>query len=393
MHVKKTWFILALMAILTLWIILLANQVRVINVKDYGAAGDGVTDDTKAIQRALQHAPNHTIYFPPGVYAITEELPIHSGTEIEGNDAIIQASSGLLTILHIKGDNVRVTGLTINGNRSSLRGITIAEGSHNVDISDCIIKNFTQPKNQEWSRMTVSGIRIAGDTKNISIDHSAIQNVTARNPVKGWGHLIARGILISPLNKQQAETNNITISGSSFTNIGPKDDGDGIVVQGFKNHVQLKIINNTFSANHKRAIKIQSPGVLVKGNTITNNFYKNNFYTTYQETKTYDMWAAISVYADDTIIEQNTITGVGRFARIIDIANASSIKVIDNVLKNGYIGTDKLSPIISITSSQTGQILKNFTILDNTFINGRYGVLAASKITNLKVWNNKLLNS
>lgn len=48
-----------------------------ISVKDFGAVGDGVADDTVAIQRALNHA--HTrrlaaITFPHGAYRVTSPL-------------------------------------------------------------------------------------------------------------------------------------------------------------------------------------------------------------------------------------------------------------------------------------------------------------------------------
>ena len=44
------------------------------NVKDYGAVGDGVTDDTSEVKAAL--TSGGTIYFPPGRYRITSTLTI-----------------------------------------------------------------------------------------------------------------------------------------------------------------------------------------------------------------------------------------------------------------------------------------------------------------------------
>lgn len=88
---------------------------NVINVYDYGATGDGTTDDTAAIQSAFNAVsdafPNWygstsadgpaTVYFPRGLYKITSTLNVPRGIMIRGDNArnnggsqIYQATAG-----------------------------------------------------------------------------------------------------------------------------------------------------------------------------------------------------------------------------------------------------------------------------------------------------------
>jgi len=80
------------------------NYSGAVNVKWFGAKGDGITDDTSAIQlamSALDYYSTNTglsIYigykgileFVPGVYLISASIPLGSYTNIKGNNAIIK---------------------------------------------------------------------------------------------------------------------------------------------------------------------------------------------------------------------------------------------------------------------------------------------------------------
>ena len=48
----------------------------VVNVRDFGAVGDGTTDDTAAIQAAVDSITNGVIFFPIGQYKITTTINI-----------------------------------------------------------------------------------------------------------------------------------------------------------------------------------------------------------------------------------------------------------------------------------------------------------------------------
>nr|WP_246211722.1 right-handed parallel beta-helix repeat-containing protein [Phytoactinopolyspora alkaliphila] len=54
----------------------------VVNVLDHGATGDGSTDDTQALQAALDAGRGRTVYIPPGVYLVSTMLSVFSGTTV-----------------------------------------------------------------------------------------------------------------------------------------------------------------------------------------------------------------------------------------------------------------------------------------------------------------------
>jgi hypothetical protein len=90
----------------------------VINVKDYGAVGDGVTDDTVAVQSVANIAKTikKSIFIPNGIFLIDNTIEV-SGLEIFGNsisNSIIKATNKQFDIfLTVGGSYFR--NFTING--------------------------------------------------------------------------------------------------------------------------------------------------------------------------------------------------------------------------------------------------------------------------------------
>lgn len=69
---------------------------HVVNVEDFGATGNGFTDDTEALQQAVAAldpaAGKDTLFFPPGIYLTTQSLVIPGGVDLVGVGAELRAT-------------------------------------------------------------------------------------------------------------------------------------------------------------------------------------------------------------------------------------------------------------------------------------------------------------
>lgn len=76
----------------------------VLNVKDYGALGDDTTDDTTAIQTAINDAqPGMTVFLPLGKYRTNAPLTLHPGVTLQGSHGNHIDNGGYVqTVTYIK---------------------------------------------------------------------------------------------------------------------------------------------------------------------------------------------------------------------------------------------------------------------------------------------------
>ena len=77
-----------------------------VNVKEYGAKADGKSDDTQAIQRALDAAVKKggICFLPSGNYRLNGSLFVPVGVTLKGsNDGVPHSSHPIGTVLHIYG--------------------------------------------------------------------------------------------------------------------------------------------------------------------------------------------------------------------------------------------------------------------------------------------------
>src|SRR5713226_10405647 len=81
-----------------------------INVMDYGATGNGTTDDTAAINSAIAALqPGDTLSFPCGTYLTTSQLTINtSNVTVDGGSCAIirNTASGTIMVIGVSGNSI-----------------------------------------------------------------------------------------------------------------------------------------------------------------------------------------------------------------------------------------------------------------------------------------------
>lgn len=149
-----------------------------LNVKDFGAVGDGVTDDTVAIQSALtaiHTALGGTVYVPAGSYKLTETLEVGRNTSLisEGGVRFVRHHSGTM-LQNSLGVSSATTGYTGNGNLTVDGGIWDGNAISYYDA-------FNHFEIGHAENLTFRNLTFLDGLRAHAMDMSAVRNVTIEN--------------------------------------------------------------------------------------------------------------------------------------------------------------------------------------------------------------------
>ena len=100
-----------------------------LDVRAFGAQGDGVTDDTDAVRAGIAAASKsgRTLLLPKGTYLIKEPLRVTThGLKIMGAGAqhtVLKAAAEMNRLLYLRGTGMVISRLTLDGNNKANYGI------------------------------------------------------------------------------------------------------------------------------------------------------------------------------------------------------------------------------------------------------------------------------
>lgn len=154
------------------------------NVKAFGAVGDGVTNDSEAIQKALDSVKNGgTVYFPKGVYCLHSHVKYYSNQDlIFENGATLLRGLATMNILltnycdtttggYDMTENVNIIGGTFDANINFTNNNCTSLGfihSKNTKVINCTFKHQATA----WHNIEINA------SKNTVIDGCLFTNVT-----------------------------------------------------------------------------------------------------------------------------------------------------------------------------------------------------------------------
>jgi hypothetical protein len=362
-----------------------------VSVKDFGATGDGVTDDTAAINAAF--AVGGKIYFPSGTYLCSTITLASSDTHIFGSKkSVIKLKNSVnVDLLDLSNfDNITISDLTFDGNKANqtvdVNAVCIrGNGCSNVILQNCTVKNSALTG---ANIINSDGIKIVNNlftdcgTKNSVNSGDAMYLAFNTNDYVS-GNTVVNPARIGIIIKGSAgpTATNGTVIGNYVINSGENgigtEDGNARIL--IVNNVVVDSGDNAF-ASTKAGIAVGEVGekVTVSGNIIHNS-------------GSYGI--EVTHGADETIVSNNSITSsgaMGIFATAVDGSGG-----LDNLVITGNNITTTVTDGIFISAALTNPLIAanlntNISILSNVVRGAARDSIVCSAMLDFNVSNNTI---
>jgi hypothetical protein len=199
-----------------------------VSVKHFGAVGDGTTDDTAAINRAIRQiyvsslnstytSVRRTIKFPAGTYRITSNIVIPPNCTLVGdgkNNSIIRSNVAVIqtcdSLFQIAGD-LGLSGAVMPGN-ITIRDLSLSTTS--TSVPSALVVSAT---NVVFDSVNLSGgtynLSVSGSSANIEVSSSTLTSATtgAINVADSVAGLVSRSNFFDTVRVPlSVGTNNVT---------------------------------------------------------------------------------------------------------------------------------------------------------------------------------------
>lgn len=409
-----------------------------LNVKDYGAVGDGVSDDRQAIQDTIDAAAKGLgggkVYFPEGTYLVKEIVFLRSHTHLE-----VHEKATILNGINIKNHPsiVFMTGLfTDDGDQvewEPTEDISYSGGT--IDMNGALNEERTKAKNLPLinssgafaignsKNVTISNvtfkdsyqghaIQIAG-SKNVLVDNSRFLGQALPKTMKDGQIISKESIQIEPLtrkgfpyalNDNGQKSENVTIQNSYFG----KSEKSGELVTAIGTHYQtattenpsnIKILNNHFDNMMYAGVRFTGfTDILIKGNRFDKKTKEESEH--YRENGA----ALVNAYSYKNVkdvldlnkhvtITENVFNIADSNTKAIRVAKDSAdylgkvtdITVTKNIIRNNSKNTKQ--PNIEML-----RVSDNLVVSDNIISGGKDGIVIEESAGSITVLNNQLSN-
>lgn len=332
-----------------------------VSVKDFGAVGDGVTDDTAAIQAAIDSGAL-SVKFPSGTYMVDGniELPLHvnligdgyrvSTIESSSGVASITISGGVLvdgtsdhTIQDLSLNNViirlfnyvawfRAISCSFVGSGQTYQGIESFNAvsgddtrTDNVEIRDCRFYGlyFGIALYHPYNEVTINGNYFSTIAK-VAIRMGTLDGTELQNHAHIYDNTIINigaGALATYVAGILVDGDNIEIHDNYLNNIANSSywEVDGIYTKAKKGHISNNILVN---AGYRTAIQNKQLGLNGPITTTSMQITGNQIYydvsgTGYSGSLSgvfngiSNVYGGINIVSDNTVVSDNLIVGAG----------------------------------------------------------------------------------